>query len=138
MLAVKNPRLIGAIALRSRSVARTENTPTIDASTPMARAATGKDEAERGVGADRADGREPAWAAAAVRTLPRTAGLIPMKRVRPDKKHPPTNASVRNSPDCANDSASLPFGSITLVDVTKTMAATGMTMMAIVLNCRRR
>ena len=42
MLAVKNPRLIGAIALRSRSVARTENTPTIDASTPMARAATGK------------------------------------------------------------------------------------------------
>ena len=85
-----------------------------------------------------APGSEPALAAAAVRTLPRTARLIPMKPVRPDKKHPPMNASVRNSPDCAYDSASVPFGSTTLVEVTKTMAATGMTMMAIVLNCRRR
>src|SRR3954449_8417892 len=39
--AVRNPRLIGAIAERSLSVARTANTPTIDASTPSARAASG-------------------------------------------------------------------------------------------------
>ena len=39
---MKKPRLIGAIALRSRSVARTEKTPMIEASTPIARAATGK------------------------------------------------------------------------------------------------
>ncbi len=41
-LATAKPRLIGAMADLSLSVARTENTPTIDASTPMARAATGK------------------------------------------------------------------------------------------------
>ena len=35
MPAVRKPRLIGAIALLSFSVARTEKTPTIDASTPM-------------------------------------------------------------------------------------------------------
>ena len=40
--AVEKPRLIGAIADLSSSVARTMNTPTIDASTPMARAITGK------------------------------------------------------------------------------------------------
>ena len=40
--AVMNPRLIGAIADLSLSVARTANTPQIDASTPMARAASGK------------------------------------------------------------------------------------------------
>ena len=33
---------MGAIALLSLSVARTAKTPTIDASTPMARATTGK------------------------------------------------------------------------------------------------
>ena len=41
MPAVRKPRLIGAIALLSFSVARTANTPTIDASTPMARAPSG-------------------------------------------------------------------------------------------------
>ena len=35
-------------------------------------------------------------AAAAVRTLPRVARLMPMKPVRPDRKQPATNASVRN------------------------------------------
>ncbi len=35
------PRLIGAIADLSFSVARTANTPTIEASTPIARAASG-------------------------------------------------------------------------------------------------
>src|SRR3954468_10683141 len=39
--AVRNPRLIGAIADLSLSVAFTMNTPTIDASTPTARAANG-------------------------------------------------------------------------------------------------
>ena len=39
---MRKPRLIGAIADLSLSVARTANTPTIDASTPMARAASGK------------------------------------------------------------------------------------------------
>ena len=61
-----------------------------------------------------------------------------MKPVRPDKKHPPMKASVRNRPDSANDSASVPFGSTTSVDVTNTMTATGTRMMAMVLNCRRR
>ena len=37
-------------------------------------------------------GIEPVRAAAAVRTLPRTARLMPMKPVRPDRKHPSTNA----------------------------------------------
>src|SRR2546423_4225427 len=41
-LAVRKPRLIGAMADLSLSVARTAKTPTIDASTPMARATTGK------------------------------------------------------------------------------------------------
>ena len=53
-------------------------------------------------------GIEPDFAAAAVRTLPRTARLMPMNPVRPDKKHPSTNASVRHVPDSANESASMP------------------------------
>ena len=47
-----------------------------------------------------AAGIEPFLAAAAVRTLPRTARLMPMKPVRPDMKQPRTNAPVRNTPDC--------------------------------------
>ena len=38
-------------------------------------------------------GIDPLRAAAAVRTLPRTARLMPMKPVRPDKKQPSTNAA---------------------------------------------
>ena len=41
MPAVRKPRLIGLRALVSPSLARTAKTPTIEASTPMARAATG-------------------------------------------------------------------------------------------------
>ena len=52
---MRKPRLIGAMAVRSRSVARTANTPTIEASTPMARTITGKIRAERRVGADRGE-----------------------------------------------------------------------------------
>jgi len=42
MPAARKPRLIGAIADLSFSVAFTAKTPTIDASTPMARAINGK------------------------------------------------------------------------------------------------
>ena len=44
-----------------------------------------------------AAGSEPVRAAAAVRTLPRTARLMPMKPVRPDRNAPAMNASVRYS-----------------------------------------
>ena len=52
-----------------------------------------------------AAGIEPVFAAAAVRTLPRIARLIPMKPVRPDMTHPRMNASVRYAPDSPNDNA---------------------------------
>ena len=42
MPATRKPRLIGVMADLSFSVARTEKSPTIDASTPMARHASGK------------------------------------------------------------------------------------------------
>ena len=42
-----------------------------------------------------AAGSDPVLAAAAVRTFPVTARLIPMKPVRPERKHPAMNASVR-------------------------------------------
>ena len=79
-------------------------------------------------------GIEPLFAAAAVRTLPRTARLMPMKPVRPDMKHPRTNASVRQIPDCAYDSASTPLSFLIAVDVTNTTIASGTRMTAIVLN----
>ena len=81
-----------------------------------------------------AAGSEPFRAAAAVRTLPRTARLIPMKPVNPDMKQPARNASVRNVPDCANDNALVWSGFSTRVDVAKTMIANGIKMIAIVLN----
>ena len=46
------------------------------------------------------------------------------------------NASVRNVPDCTNVSATSPEGFSTSVDVTKTIAANGTRITAIVLNCR--
>ena len=85
-----------------------------------------------------AGGIEPVLAAAAVRTLPRTARLMPMKPVRPDMKQPATNASVRNVPDWANDSASVPSSFLTAADVTNTTTASGTRITPIVLNCRRR
>ena len=47
MPAARKPRLIGAIADLSLSVARTANTPTIDASTPIARAREREERAGR-------------------------------------------------------------------------------------------
>ena len=79
-------------------------------------------------------GIEPLLAAAAVRTLPRTARLMPMKPVRPDMKHPSTNASVRQMPDCAYDNASTPLSFLIAVDVMNTTIASGTRMTAIVLN----
>ena len=74
---------------RMMSVAPSRPRPTVNIpATPPVRNAT-----------FRAAGSEPDRAAAAVRTLPRTARLMPMKPVRPDMKHPARNASVRKMPD---------------------------------------
>ncbi len=86
----------------------------------------------------RAAGIEPDLAAAAVRTLPRTARLMPMKPVRPDRKQPAMNARVRNRPDWKKVSATAPSGFSTSVEVRNTMMATGTTITAIVRNCRLR
>ena len=80
----------------------------------------------------------PVRAAAAVRTLPRTARLMPMKPVRPDMKQPARNASVRKLPDATNDSAVSPLGFSTATEVTKTTSASGTRMKAIVRNWRFR
>ena len=49
-----------------------------------------------------ARGIEFSLAAAAVRTLPCVASVMPMKPVRPDMRPPAMNASVRNVPDAPN------------------------------------
>ncbi len=85
-----------------------------------------------------AAGSDPDLAAAAVRTLPRVASVIPMKPVNPDRNAPAMNAIVRNRPDWALVSATTPSGSTILVDVRNTIAATGIMITAMVLNCRRR
>jgi len=85
-----------------------------------------------------AAGIEPDFAAAAVRTLPRTARLMPMKPVRPDRMQPAMKASVRNRPDWKKLRATVSSGFNTSVEVRNTMIATGTTMMAIVRNCRLR
>ena len=75
----------------------------------------------------RAAGSEPDRAAAAVRTLPRTARLMPMKPVRPDRKQPARKARVRKSPDSNEAQApSVPvLGFTTSVEVTNTMTPAG-------------
>ena len=85
-----------------------------------------------------AAGIEPVLAAAAVRTLPRTARLMPMKPVRPDRNAPRMKASVRKMPDWNWLSASVPSAYFTATDVANTMIATGTTMKAIVRNWRFR
>lgn len=86
----------------------------------------------------RAAGSEPDLAAAAVRTLPRTARLMPMNPVRPERKQPATNAIVRNKPDSNTDSATLPSGARTSVEVKYTTKTSGIRMTRIVRNCLRR
>ena len=66
---------------------------------------------------------DPSRAAAAVRTLPRTARLMPMKPVRPERNAPATNAPVRAEPDTPHDNASTLIGPtwcFTAVDVRNT------------------
>src|ERR1700741_2162579 len=70
-------------------------------------------------------GIDPVFAAAAVRTLPRTARLMPMNPVRPDMMQPATTAPGRHEPDCTNDNASVPSAFFTAVDVRNTMTASG-------------
>ena len=82
--------------------------------------------------------RAAACAAAAVRTLPRTARLMPMKPVRPDKKQPSTNAAVRNRPTPRTTSATPPSACFTAVEVRNTTTASGTRITTIVLNCRFR
>ena len=77
-------------------------------------------------------------AAAAVRTLPRTARLMPMKPVSPDMRQPARKASVRKMPDWTKDRASVPSGLSTAVDVTNTTITSGMRMNPIVRNWRLR
>ena len=80
----------------------------------------------------------PSRAAAAVRTLPRVASVMPMYPVRPEAMQPRMNATVRAVPDAANDSADDSSGRRISVDVKNTIAATGTTMTAMVRNCRFR
>ncbi len=84
-------------------------------------------------------GIEPVLAAAAVRTLPRVASVMPMKPVAPEAQQPRMNASVRHVPAKPKLSASLvPPGFLMAVEVMKTMIASGTRMTPIVLNWRRR
>ena len=85
-----------------------------------------------------AAGSDPERAAAAVRTLPRTARRMPMKPVSPDMTQPARNAIVRHVPDCAAVSASVPSGRSTAVDVANTTTTSGIRSTAIVRNWRRR
>ena len=89
-----------------------------------------------------AAGSDPERAAAAVRTLPRTARLMPMNPVSPERTQPAMNANVRKVPDSTwvrpGDPAGNAIGFNTSVDVTNTTMPSGMRMTAIVLNWRRR
>ena len=85
-----------------------------------------------------AAGSEPVLAAAAVRTLPLTARLMPMKPVSPDRNAPATNAIVRKMPDCTKLSASTPSGLFTAVAVKNTTTSSGTRITEIVLNWRLR
>ena len=81
-------------------------------------------------------GIEPVLAAAAVRTLPRVANVIPIQPVKPEAKQPRMNASVRHVPATPKLRASVPSAFLIAVEVRKTMIASGTRIMAIVLNWR--
>jgi hypothetical protein len=81
-----------------------------------------------------AAGKDPLFAAAAVRTLPRTARLMPMKPVRPDRKQPRMNAIVRAVPEPRYDRPSWVPVLYAVVDVRNTTIARGTRITAIVLN----
>jgi len=69
--------------------------------------------------------------AAAVRTLPRTARLMPMNPVSPDKKQPSTTPRC-GAPD-SGTSRDAAVGVLTAVEVANTTTASGTKMTAIVL-----
>ncbi len=84
-------------------------------------------------------------AAAAVRTLPRTASHMPKKPMAPEKRQPTMKAAVRKMPDCRKDITSSPpmtlfpptsrTGILLIaVEVRNTTMASGITMMPIVRN----
>ncbi|CAB5078924.1 unannotated protein [freshwater metagenome] len=84
-------------------------------------------------------------AAAAVRTLPRTASHMPKKPMAAEKRQPMMNAAVRKMPDCRNVITSAPpmmlFPSFSrmgillmAVEVRNTTTASGITIMPIVRN----
>src|SRR5260370_37064788 len=69
---------------------------------------------------------DPDLAAAAVRTLPRTARLMPMKPVRPDRLAPARKAVVLKMPDGRQASTGvLEAWLTTLLDGTNTRTASG-------------
>ena len=85
--------------------------------------------------------RALAWRRPRCATLPRVASVMPMKPVRPDMKQPATKATVRHSPDWANDRATPPptrSGLTTSVAVKNTTTTSGRRMSAMVLNWRAR
>ncbi len=83
-----------------------------------------------------APGSLPPRAAAAVRTLPRTATLMPMNPVRPENVAPKRKHTTRSSPASTKLNATVPSGRVTLVAVKKISTARGTTMMTITLNWR--
>ena len=85
-----------------------------------------------------APGSLPPVAAAAVRTLPRTATLIPMNPVSPEKAAPKRKQTTRRRPASAKEKAIVPFGLVTLVAVKKMSTARGTTMITITRNWRFR
>ena len=83
-------------------------------------------------------------AAAAVRTLPRTASHMPRKPIEAENTQPTMKASVRNAPDCTKVSISAPLtpsmidSLLMAVEVRNTTMASGITIMPIVRNWRLR
>ena len=80
----------------------------------------------------------PRAAAAVVLTFPRTAMLIPMNPVSPDRVAPSKKHSTRNPPASPKERAIDPSGRTTLVAVKKMSTASGMTTTMIARNCLRR
>ncbi len=84
----------------------------------------------------KAGGSLPPRAAAAVRTLPRTATLMPMNPVRPEKAAPKRKQMTRYMPAWLKLRATDPSGRVTLVAVKKMRTARGTMMSRIVRNWR--
>ena len=85
-----------------------------------------------------APGILPSRAAAAVRTLPRTAMLMPMKPVSPDIVAPPRKHSTRKAPAEPKVSATDLSGRTTWVAVKKMRMASGSRMIPMARNWRRQ